>query len=186
MTTPPEKSAHATMSAPAARGLRAARGVIPVRRAVAIGGVIAVVATALLVAVGVQWRQSVTDSATDRARTELRRSAGEIVAQVFSVTAASWQADRDRARGLVGGEFARRYATELTRPPADGAVRVTWRPDVVGVVAAEPDRGTTLIRASVETVATPDAPPITEKRSVQARFDRDGDIWQLTGMEVLS
>ncbi|WAC56550.1 hypothetical protein [Gordonia sp. SL306] len=157
------------------------------RLAVVIGCAIVAVLVVLLAVLAWQWRISVTDSATERSRDELRKDAGKVVAQVFSVDSATWRADRIRARGLVGGEFAARYASELARPPADGARSVVWTPEAVGIVDAGPDTGDVVIRAKI--VTTPAAPggvPITEKASVTARFDKNADHWLLTRVEVIS
>ncbi|MEE4021507.1 hypothetical protein V1Y59_00345 [Gordonia sp. PKS22-38] len=159
--------------------------VISTRRAVVVACVLAVTLLVVSGALVAQGRQRADDSATERTRTELRRDAGEIVAQVFSVDVSSWRADRDRARALIGGEFADRYATELTRPPADGVRSVIWRPEVVGVVDAEPDRGQTLIRTSVTTQGSDADESTTERRSITAQFDRLGGQWVLTAVEVL-
>ncbi|MGC4961852.1 hypothetical protein [Gordonia sp. DT101] len=158
------------------------------RSALLISGAIVVVLVVLLTVLAWQWRVSVTDSATERSRDQLRNDAGKVVAQVFSVDTATWQADRTRARGLVGGEFAARYASELTRPPADGARSIVWTPEAVGIVDAGPDSGDVLIRAKIVTtpaVASAGA-PITERSSVTARFDKADDHWLLTRVEVIS
>lgn len=166
--------------------------IISVRATAAITVVATVVIVASVIGVVCQWRTATTDAAVERTRDELRREAGAIVAQVFSVDAARWRADRERARGLVGGELAARYATELNRPPADGARAVVWTPEAVGIVDAAPDHGDTLIRARVAVTPVspaPDSPPSaddTEHRTVSARFARVDDRWVLTRVEVLS
>lgn len=162
--------------------------IISVRAATAIAVVATVAVLASVIGVVCQWRTAATDDAVDRTRAELRREAGRIVAQVFSVDAARWRADRERARGLVDGEFAARYATELTRPPADGARSVVWTPEVVGIVDAAPDHGDTLIRARIVVTPASAAPAADdiEHRSVTAGFDRVDDRWVLTRVEVLS
>ncbi|GAA3698446.1 hypothetical protein [Gordonia hankookensis] len=157
------------------------------RSAVVIGCAIGTVLVVLLAVLAWQWRNSVTDSATEHSRDELRKTAGRVVAQVFSVDSATWRADRVRARGLVGGEFAARYASELARPPADGARSVVWTPEAVGIVDAGPDSGDVLIRAKIVTTpAVSGDTPIAEKVSVTARFDKNADHWLLTRVEVIS
>lgn len=159
---------------------------MPVRRAVVVGVAMFLVASVVSVSLGMAWRQAMIDAATERSRDEVRRDAGEIVAQVFSVSSDSWRSDRERAQELVGGEFAVRYATELTRPPADGADSVVWRPEAVGIIDADPDHVRALIRATVTTVPARTADPVTEKRSVTAEFGREDNRWTLTSVEVLS
>ncbi|MGK2316855.1 hypothetical protein [Gordonia rhizosphera] len=156
-------------------------------RTAAIVGVVAGVVVAVLIAalVGV-LRASASDAADERARTELRREAGRIVAQIFSVDAATWRADRARARGLMAGEFAARYAAELGRPPADGARRITWTSDAVAVADATAESGDVVIAGTVVTTPADAATPVTEKLSVTVRFDRDGDRWVVTGVDVVS
>ncbi|AZG48299.1 hypothetical protein [Gordonia insulae] len=160
-------------------------GILSVRSAIVIVTGATMVLAVAVAALIWMWQVSVTDAATERSRDELRRSAGGIVAQVFSVDATTWQDDRARARGLVGGAFAARYATELTRPPTAGARAVTWTPEIVGIIDAGPDEGEVLIRAKV--VTTPEAGAAsTEQRSVTAGFERTGDRWVLTRVGVVS
>ncbi|MGV9712930.1 hypothetical protein ACWDTI_19965 [Gordonia sp. NPDC003424] len=145
-------------------------------------GLVAVV----LLAGALVWLLRANAAAADdaRARHELRESAGTVVAHVFSVGQDTWQADRARARGLVGGRFAENHATELTRPPADGVRRVLWRPDVVGVIDADAAHGDVVIRATVTTTPA-SGPDVVEKRSVTAQFERVGERWVLGDLEVL-
>ncbi len=156
------------------------------RTAVILGGVAGIVVAVLIAALVGVLRTSASDAADERARTELRREAGGIVAQIFSVDAATWQADRARARSLMAGEFAARYAAELGRPPADGARRITWTSDAVGVTDATAESGDVVIAGIVVTTPADGTPPVTEKRSVTARFDRDGDRWVVTRVDVVS
>ncbi|MYR08710.1 hypothetical protein GTV32_21415 [Gordonia sp. SID5947] len=171
---------------------RSGTRILSVRSAILAVGSIVVVLVVLIAVLAWQWRISSADSATATSRDELRRDAGKVVAQVFSVDGATWQADRNRARGLVGGEFAARYATELTRPPSDGARSIVWTPEVVGIVDAGPEHGDVLIRAEIVTTPVaaagggPGGVPITENVSVTARFDKLGERWLLTRVEVVS
>ncbi|MFW0783959.1 hypothetical protein AAFP35_05510 [Gordonia sp. CPCC 206044] len=161
--------------------------VVSVRTASILVAVAGIVVIALLATLICLWRTADGDAATERARSELRREAGGIVAQVFSVDVQTWQTDRAKARTLVGGEFADRYATELTRPPSAGAAAITWTSDEVGIIDAGPDHGDVLIRATVRTRGDTGAGSfVEEKRSVTAGFDRVGQRWVLTGLAVLT
>lgn len=144
------------------------------------------VVTLVVLAAALGWLVHLrsVDEATARARAELRSSAGTVVAQVFSVNQSTWQTDRARARELVGGEFAIRHATELTRAPDNGIRSIAWTPDAVGVIDAAGDHGDVLVRATVRTTPAAGAPDV-ERRSVTARFDRAGDHWVLSELEVV-
>lgn len=158
--------------------------ILPVRTATLLLTVTVVVAAALAGALVMLVRANAADSDVEHSRRQLRDTAGQVVAQVFSVNRDTWQADRTRARGLVGGRFAANHATELTRPPADGVVRVVWTPDVVGITDVGSERGAAVIRATVRTTPVSGS-TIVEKRSVTAQFDRVADRWVLDDLDVL-
>lgn len=113
------------------------------RRRVALLAVTILAIVALLATVGWQSARLIADNAIDDTRTELRLNSGAIVAQVLSRTGQS-AADRDRARGLVTRDFARRTGLDGPAVPiTDVAVR--WTPSTVAVVDAGASSGSVLI-----------------------------------------
>ena len=126
-----------------------------------------------------------TEHAIAANRDELRSRAGRILADVFSVDARHWSADRARARGLVGPEFAESYGAQLHRAPAAGTVAIVWRPEAVGLVDVALHSGEVLIRVAVTTSGTARPEPTTIRQSVLTRFVKTGDRWLLDRAEVI-
>lgn len=159
--------------------------IIRTRRAVVLA-VCAVVAL-VVVAFGVVGaaRAVAHNSAVAQTRDDLRAHAGPTIAAVFTVHAATWQAERAHARALVGGDFARGFAAQLDREPARGVSSVEWRPGDTAVTSAERGSGTVLMTATVTTTRA-DAAPLIEQRTVSASFTDAGGRWLLTHVEVLA
>ena len=163
---------------------RAKKRPIGVRGAAVRLAVAAVVLVTTLAVVLVSWdsRRAGTDIA--ESRDQLRTQAGTIVADVFSVDAGRWQQDRARARALVADDFVDSYGAQLDRPPTDGTSSVTWRPEVVGIVAVDAAEGEALLRVAV-TVRPAAGPATTVRRTVLARFARSDDTWLLAAADVI-
>ena len=142
--------------------------------------VIGLGATVVVAAVGVHHDRTIAAN-----RTAVRDVAGQAVAQLFSVSRSSWQADRARARGVVGGEFAESYSTVLAGPPADGIDAIVWRPDAVGLVDVGTATADVVISATIETVRSGGA-RTSARRSVQARLDQANGRWLVTRIDVLT
>ncbi|MEY1674185.1 MULTISPECIES: hypothetical protein [Gordonia] len=142
-----------------------------------------VLVTALVVVLAL-WESQRAGAEVAHSRDQLRTQAGAIVSDVFSVDAGRWQQDRARARALVADDFTDSYGAQLDRPPPEGTSSVTWRPEIVSVVAADGEEGEALVRVSV--TVRPDAGPATTvRRSVLARFVRMDDAWLLAAADVI-
>jgi len=124
--------------------------------------------------------------AADRTATgdELRRQAGPLIAEIFSADADTWDADRDRARELVGGPLRTSLSAGLSAGVPEGVRAVQWQPLAVGVVDQDRDRGTALVVVRVVVIPTQGLPTESVK-SVNADFQRSGDRWLLVGMDEL-
>ncbi|GAC67777.1 hypothetical protein GS4_11_00450 [Gordonia soli NBRC 108243] len=144
--------------------------------------VVVTIVVGVVTAVAVSSARS-ADRATDN-RDSLREQAGPILAQVFSVDRAHWEADRARARSAIAGEFAVRYAAELTRPPAAGIAAVRWTPLVVGITDVDDAEGAVVARAEVVTR------PVTgtetrDEQTVDAGFTLRDGRWLLDRLDVI-
>ncbi|MBR7191120.1 MULTISPECIES: hypothetical protein [Gordonia] len=144
----------------------------------------AVVLVATLVVVLALWNSHRTGSDVAESRDQLRAQAGTIVADVFSVDADRWQQDRTRARERVADEFTDSYGAQLDRPPPEGTSSVTWRPEVVSIVAVDAAEGEALLRVVV-TVRPAAGPATTVQRTVLARYARSDDTWLLAAADVI-
>ena len=154
-------------------------------RALVLGLVVLILVAVLAVGVAALARTVNTEHAIAANRDELRSRAGRILADVFSVDARHWSADRARARGLVGPEFAESYGAQLYRAPAAGTVAIVWRPEAVGLVDVALHSGEVLIRVAVTTSGTARPEPTTIRQSVLTRFVKTGDRWLLDRAEVI-
>lgn len=144
----------------------------------------AVVLVATLVVVLALWNSHRTGSDVAESRDQLRAQAGTIVADVFSVDADRWQQDRTLARERVADEFTDSYGAQLDRPPPEGTSSVTWRPEVVSIVAVDAAEGEALLRVAV-TVRPATGPATTVQRTVLARYARSDDTWLLAAADVI-
>ncbi len=161
-----------------------------------VAAVVAVVVIAALVTAVIAAATSLSDQRrTADNRNSLRAHAGAIVAQVFSVDSATWQADRARARTLVAGDFAGSFAAQLHRAPPAGTASVRWHPDSVAIIDTGRDNGDALIRATVLTRSENGQPGTGQESTVQKSAEhltlrtgfvlRDGR-WLLRDAEVVS
>lgn len=157
---------------------------VTARAAAARIAIAAVVLVTTIVVVHALWGSQRAGADVAQSRDQLRTSAGTIVSDVFSVDAGRWQLDRARARTLVADDFTDSYGAQLDRPPPEGTSSVTWRPEIVSVVAADADAGEALLRVSV-TVRPTAGPASTVRRSVLARFVRSDDAWLLAAADVI-
>ncbi|NDK91819.1 hypothetical protein GYA93_19915 [Gordonia desulfuricans] len=147
----------------------------------------AAVVVLVVLVVAVVWGVRAADRhhTVDDNRMSLRAHAGQIVATVFTVDRAHWEADRARAREVIGGDFASTFATALRSPPADGTAAVTWSPGTVALIDVDTESGAALIRSNVVT-RTDDGHEETTARTVRAGFVRHGEGWLLTSAEVIT
>ncbi|MGW0037658.1 hypothetical protein [Gordonia sp. NPDC003376] len=147
---------------------------------------VAVVVLAVLVAAVACGVRSVHEHRTvDDNRTSLRAQAGRIVATVFTVDRAHWEADRARARAAIGGDFASTFATALRSPPAEPTAAVTWVPGTVALLDVGTESGAALVRSNVVT-RTDDGHEETIAHTVRAGFVRHDGRWLLTSAEVVT
>ncbi|MFE0749611.1 hypothetical protein [Gordonia sp. NPDC058843] len=154
-------------------------------RAAAVRIAVAVIAlVTTLVVVLALWNSQRAGAEVAASRDQLRTQAGAIVSDVFSVDSGRWQQDRARARALVADDFTDSYGAQLDRPPPEGTSAVTWRPEIVSIVAADTAEGEALLRVAV-TVRPAAQPATTVRRSVLARFVRSGDAWLLAAADVI-
>lgn len=158
--------------------------IITIRTAVVAALVAVVVVTGLAVGVGVVASAVADSTAAHDNRDSLRARAGDVVSDVFTIRAASWQADRERARRLVTGSLAATVAAQLHRPPDDGVLETDWTVDSVAVTGADQSTGDTLIHAQVLTRRT-GAPDDTQARTLTAHFQRMDGAWLLAGADVI-
>ncbi|MFM9377504.1 hypothetical protein [Gordonia sp. VNK21] len=153
------------------------------------GAAVRLAAAGLLVAAGLAalilvqlWRAPVAERIDTG--DELRAQAGIVISEVFSADAGSWQADRARARTLVGGPLQTSMAEALGAPVPAGVSAVRWQPLAVGVVDEQADSGTAVI--VVRVLVIPESGQSTESiKSVNADFARSDGRWVLTGMDEL-
>ncbi|MGC4935878.1 hypothetical protein ACLQ3C_19610 [Gordonia sp. DT30] len=163
---------------------RTSRRIIAPGAALAVSALMVLVLAALTAAV-VMAASALADHRTvaDN-RDTLRAQAAGIVATVFSVDAADWQADRARSRSLVAADFAGSFAAQLRRAPATGTAAIRWRPDSVAVIDAGTDDGDVLVRASVVTRAD-GGQETTDHLTLRAGFVLAEGHWLLRSAEVL-
>ncbi|QTI68234.1 hypothetical protein [Gordonia polyisoprenivorans] len=151
-----------------------------------VAAVVVVVVIAALVTAVITTATSLSDQRrTADNRDSLRAHAGAIVAQVFSVDNATWQADRARARTLVAGDFAGSFATQLHRAPPAGTASVRWHPDSVAIIDTGREGGDALIRATVLT-RSGTGQQSTEKLTLRTGFVLRDGRWLLRDAEVVS
>ncbi|WP_051198153.1 hypothetical protein [Gordonia shandongensis] len=118
------------------------------------------------------------------ARSSLHDRAGQIVTDVFSVDARSWEYDRRKAREKVAPPLSKSSSRALASPPPSGVGAISWVPEHVAVIWADDSAGEVLmvVRAAVTSRS---GHVQTEMKSVQASFVRPGDRWLLSGVEEL-
>lgn len=153
-------------------------------------GMVAVIAAAvvlglLITAVTLSAQRVATQRSIADNRITLRDQAGEILGAVFSVDADHWQADRARARGLVGTDFERTYGAQLHRPPPSGTTAVSWRGETTALVDVADHSGTALVRAMVTTRAD-DASESVDRHTLRAEFDLVDGRWLLVSADVIA
>lgn len=110
--------------------------------------VLVLVATTALFLVAVRPAQQ-----TEQARLEGLAAARTAVEQVLSYQPASQDADLERARGLVTGDFGRQFETVLdsvVRPALDGGIGTRTVVTRAGVVSADAERVTALLYLTQE------------------------------------
>ena len=156
------------------------------RSAVVLTLVAVMVLAGLIVSVTMAAVGVAADRHIEANRSTLRETAGGIVAQAFSVNRSTWQADRARARDVVGGEFAESQAPALDSPPPDGVDSITWRPDGVGLINVGSRDGDVLVYARVDTVGVVGAQPLSRRQAVQAHLELVDGRWLLTRLDVLT
>lgn len=147
-----------------------------------IAAAVLVVVTLTCLALAEAWRAPVA-ARVDTAE-ELESRAGQVIAEVFSAEAATWEADREHARSLVTSSLASSVATGLTAPAPAGVRAVRWEPVSVGVSAANEESGTALVVANV-VVTHQDREPDADTKTVAADFVREDGRWLLSTVDEL-
>lgn len=145
------------------------------------------VAAGLVVAAVLLW-WAVVEAATAResadAREELRAVAPERVAALFSADAATWSADRARAREQVTDEFAITGGLAQPSAPPPGVRSIGWEPVITGEVEVRDDRGEVLMVVAVTTVASSGETGET-RETVLVDLTRIDDRWLISGVDPL-